>query len=185
MDEQMMQEQQQQPPEGGPAPVGDTGQGPQGAVPEGMTEAEPGAVDPMIAEEVSKGVQAVSRVLYEEEGVSDQILKMVNDKEKVGSAAKATVMLVTQVDKQIDLMEEAIAAVTAFAVDRLLELVDADARSKIEYSDDEAKQVMMTTMELILTSYGVTPEESQATHGDVPQEEIDQYGNLYQETLNA
>jgi len=181
-EEQAMQAQTQPPPEGGPDPVGDTGQGPQGE-PE-MTEADPADVDMLVVEETVRAIQAVSQVLYTEEAVSDKLLAMVNDKEKVGSAAKAVVMLITQVDSKIDMMEEAIAPTAAYAVDRFLELADA-AGNVGEFSETESKQVMMTTMELILESYGVTPEERQATIGDMPQEETDQYGNLYQETLNA
>lgn len=134
-------------------------------------------------EEVMRGIQAVSKALYQDQAMSDKIIASVSEQEKVGSTAKAAIMLVTQMDKQLDLAERAIAAVTVFTADRLMELVEADARNKIEYSELEAKQVIMTTMEGILKAYGVTPERSAQVAQQIGPEETKKAQGIYEEGL--
>lgn len=133
--------------------------------------------------EVERGIAAVGKALYQDSAMSDKILAMVSPEEKIGSTAKAVIMLITQMDKQLDLAERAIAAVTVFAADRLMELVEADASIGIQYSEAETKQVVMTTIEGILEAYGVTPERSQQVAQQVGPEKTQEYGKLYQEGL--
>lgn len=163
-----------QPPQAGPPP------GP----PQSPEQQEPGGGESDTAE-VERGIASVGKALYQDEGMSEKILAMVSDEEKVGSTAKAAIMLVTEMDKKIDLDEDAIAPVTVFAADRLMELVEADGRNGIEYSEMEAKQVIMTTMEGILTAYGSTPEDQAELAAQVGPEETQQYQKTYEETLNG
>lgn len=155
----------------------------EGAPQQGAAESK-GKGGPATAE-VERGIAAVGKALYQDAGMSDKILAQISDEEKVGSTAKAAIMLVTQMDKQLDLAERAIAAVTVFAADRLMELAEADARNGIQYSDMEAKQVIMTTMEGILKAYGVTPERSAQLAQQVGPDEAKKYQKTYEETLNG
>jgi len=137
--------------------------------------------------EAEKGMAAVGKALYRDEAMSDKILAMVSPEEgqTVGTTAQAAIMLVTEMDKQMDLDEEAIASVTVFAADRLMELVEADGRNNIQYSDMQAKQVIMTTMEGILMAYGTTPEDSKQVADALGEGEVAEHQKTYEETLNG
>lgn len=168
----------QQPPQQAP-------QGPQGAQPLPGEDVDVSGDDQGSEEEVMRGIEGISNAIYGDADMSDKILAMVDGEEKVGSTAKAVIMLVTEMDKKIDLDEEAIAAVSVFAADRLMELVEADARKDLEYSDMEAKQVIMTTMEGIFTAYGVTPERGAQVAEQVGPEQTAASQKIYEETLNG
>ena len=50
--------------------------------------------------EFQRGVEALTRALYEDKGVSDGVLGMFDPEQAVGSAAKAIITLVTEIDKK-------------------------------------------------------------------------------------
>lgn len=168
------------PPEQG-APQG--GMPPEQAMPTEPPEQELG--DDELQGELNRGIEAVGQALYSNRELSDKILKMVSDKEKIGSAAKAAILTVTQVDKKIDLDEEALAGLTVWTVGRLIELVEADSRNGLEYTDMETKQVLMTSIELLFEAYGVTLEDRQALASELDEGELNQYEREYKETLNG
>ena len=118
---------------------------------------QPGKGNPQIKAEFERGATAVGKVLYQDSAMSDKILGMINEKEKVGSVAQAAVMTVTQIDKKLDLAERVIPALTIFTTDRVLELA---TEMGIQFSDEEKKQAAMSAMELALTGYGVPQERA-------------------------
>ena len=184
IEDPMMEEQA---PQGGQPPMPQEGIPPQG----GPQGAQPLPGDDVgeevsIEEEAARGIGAVGKALYQDEAMSEKIVGMVSEgKEKIGETAQATIMLVTQMDKQMDIAEPAIAPIAVFAADRIMELVEADARKNVEFSEMEAKQVIMTTMEGIFTAYGVTPERSAEAAAGMSEEERAGHQATYEETLNG
>lgn len=169
-------------PQGSPMPQGGPPQGPQGAQP---LPGDDVGEDVSIEDEAARGIQAVGKALYEDNEMSDKLLAMIDEKEKVGSTAQAAIMVVTEMDKQMDVAEPAIASIAVFAADRIMELAEADARQGVKYSDMEAKQVMMTTMEGILMAYGVTPERQAEASSDLSEAERGEHQATYEDTLNG
>lgn len=157
------------------------------AVPDAMPaqaiegQAEPGEGDPdsEVQAEFERGMQGVSRAIYEEEALSDQIIGMINEQEKIGSIAKAVITVITQVDKQLDIAEPVLAPMAVFTADRLMELAET-AIPGMQYSEKEQQQIVMTVTELLLATYGVSPERAaQAGEGMSPEEMASNHQEFY------
>lgn len=119
------------------------------------TPADPAAVQ----QELQRGLQGLSEALYSNEKTSDAIIKMLSDSEKVGSAAKAAMFAATQIIQKAELAERVAVPLAVVAADEVMQMGDAIG---LEYSEEEAKQVTMSTAEMMLSAYGVDPEKARA-----------------------
>lgn len=120
--------------------------------------------------EFQRGVEALSRALYDDDKVSDSILAMFVKDDPVGSTAKAVISLVTELDKKLDLDETVISSIGVLAADRYMDLIKESGA--YEYPEIQAQQVVMTVHEGLMAAYGGASDEEiqQATAGMGEQE---------------
>lgn len=157
----------------------------QGMPPQEPQEQRPDLEGPELEQAFEEAKAEVGELLYKNTDMSDRIIKMADKREKVGSVAKAVVLVVTELDKQVDFPEEVLAGITAWTADRVIELVTEDASVDLEYNEKEAKQVVMTATELMLDAYGVTPEERQMLGQGMKPEQLSELDSLYKGALNG
>jgi hypothetical protein len=110
---------------------------------------------------------------------------MADEREKIGSVAKAVVQVVTEMDKRGDYPEEILAGLTAWTADAVMELVNEDPSVNMKFSEKEAHQVVMTATELLLDAYGVSQQDRAALGQGMAPEELTELDSLYKGTLNA
>lgn len=163
----------QQPPGGAPQP-GAAPPGAPGAPPEtqppgspvpGPTVAQPTPTDisgmempgedasPAEEEELVRAREALERILYDSDELSNSLMGQINPEDKIGTTTKATVLLINQIDDKIDLDESIIAPFTMEAVDRLAEL--AETRHGFEYTEQELQATLGATWEGVMAMFGV------------------------------
>jgi hypothetical protein len=119
---------------------------------------EPG--EPATAEEEEELVrarEALERILYDSDELSNSLMGQIDPEDKIGSTTKATVLLIGQIDDKIDLDEAVIAPFTMEAVDRLTEL--AEAKHGFEYSERELQATLGATWEGVMSMFGVDQNE--------------------------
>lgn len=107
---------------------------------------------------MQRGAEAVSEALHKNRQVSNAAMKMINEQEKVGSTAKSVTMLLSNVNQRAQLPERIMVPLAMATADEMMEMAELSGRAK--YSEQEAEQVMLTTAEMILASYGVPPERA-------------------------
>lgn len=107
---------------------------------------------------MQKGADAVAMALYQNKQTSKASLQMINEDDKVGSTAKAATMLLSEVNKRAQLPERIMVPLAIMTADELMDM--AEQGNRATYSDQEAQQVILTTAEMVITSYGVPPERA-------------------------
>jgi hypothetical protein len=146
--------------------------GQKGAV---RTEADPEAIN----KELGRGVQGVSQALYSNEQTSAAILKMFRPEEKVGSAAKAAMMASSQVIEKAGIAERVAVPLAVMTADEVMRLIEAEGRG--QFSEEEAKQVVMATTEMMLGAYGVSEDRAKLLAEKASPEQRSQMEKLYRE----
>lgn len=125
---------------------------------------------------------ASSQIIHGDDSAHAAVMKMLDEREKIGSVAKAAVTIVTQVDSQLDMPETILAGVLAQVVDWLLEL--AEMGKGMQFSEREQEQVLATATELLLEVYGVDEDEYQGLVGGMDDNQLKGYHQKYQGLLD-
>lgn len=111
--------------------------------------------------ELERAWAAVAEVLYGNDKTHQAIVKKLDPKDKVGSAAMVTVFVITEVDKKINIDEGVIAGLVPNVLDAVIEIAEK-ARDIPEYTEKETKRALGTAMEQTLAAYGVEEEDYKA-----------------------
>lgn len=143
--------------------------GPQ-EVPQGMPDGVPHETpdegeDAAYLDEVQRGMDGIKTALYKDRKVSDSFLAMIKPDKKVDSMVRASILLVTELDKKLDLDEEVLAAMTLMAAGELMEL--AEAGLDMTFSEQEQKQIVGAAFEGILQVYDADPQAAADFVGEV------------------
>lgn len=136
----------------------------------------------MIAE-AQRGLDGIKTALYKDRNVSDQFLSMIKPDKKEDSVTRAAILLVTELDKKMDLDETVLAPMTAMAAGELMEL--SEAGHGIVFSEDEQRRVVMAAFEGILQAYQVDPQEAANFVAAVGPEAEQQGVENYKAALNG
>lgn len=157
----LLKQSQEQPVAGAPAqavpaqqqaaPPGGPQQPPQEQVTNEAQE-EGDAATPEEQKAYESALGACSKIIHGDDKSHQAVMGMLDEREKIGSLAKASVMLVTQVDAKINMPETILAGVLAQVVDWMLEL--ATVGKKMQFSEKEEEQVLATATDLLLETYG-------------------------------
>lgn len=131
---------------------------------------------------LSKGAEGVAAALYKNEKIRDSVVGMISAEDKVGSTAKATTMMLSNLNKKLQLPERIMPALTTLAADEVMQLAEATG---VEYSEQEAKQVLMTATEIVLNSYGVDPERAKQLASSADKSTLQKAESTYKEALNG
>jgi predicted nucleic acid-binding protein len=106
-----------------------------------------------------KGLNGLAQALYANQKTSDAILSMVNAEEKIGSAAKAATFATAQVIEKLDIPERVAVPMVTAAADEVMQM--AEEANIAQYSEEDAKNVVMASAEMMLQAYGVDATRAQ------------------------
>jgi hypothetical protein len=120
---------------------------------------------------------ACSEIVHTNDDSHQAVMKMLDAREKIGSLAKAAVMVVTQVDAKINMPESVLAGVLAQVVDWMLEL--ATAGKQMQFSETEEKQVLTTATDLLMETYGHDRDSYDALIGGESEKSMKGYHEEY------
>ena len=113
-------------------------------------------IDPKAAsgeeqQEFERALTELSEVLYKNEQASDALLGMIQKDNKVETTIKAVVTLITQMDEKIDIAEAVFGELTKEAVDRLVDLSEAQGMT---FTEKEIEQIAMGAWEGVMGVFG-------------------------------
>lgn len=150
----------QQQPQGGPPSQPKPGMTGGGADPAAAMPGQKGAQrtpeDPQaIQNELARGIQGLSEALYGNEQTSDAVLKMLRPNKAVDTGAKAALFVATQVIQKAQIAERLAVPLVAIAADEVMQM--AEQTGEFQYSEDDAKNLIMAATEMMLSAYGVDP----------------------------
>jgi len=131
---------------------------------------------------LKRAVGVVSKAL-DNPKIGGAALKIVRPDDKVGSTAKTVVMLLSEVNKRAALPERLMPTLVLLTSDEIM--VRAEQALDIEYSEMEAKQVMMTAGEMVFQMYGVSPSRAKQLGAQLGKDALAKAQQTYQEALNA
>ena len=129
-------------------------------------------------EEYEKALAAMHIVLYKNEKSSDQILNMLTPEDKIGSLAKAGMMVISQLDAKLDLDENIIAELTGDVVDNLVEL--GEQGKGFTFSEQELQAALGSTWEGVMQIYGVDENQYASFTEGMSDEQMSGYQKEYQ-----
>jgi hypothetical protein len=146
--------------EGVAAPEEATPEAPEGAEMEGSEpEAPEGGegeelqpnVTPEEQKEYERAAGALMTLLYKNPKATQAVAGQVVEQEKIGSPAKASVLIVKSLHDKIQLNPSVVAQITQDTVDEVLQIAE---RKGLKYNEDEASQVLATAWEGVLAIFG-------------------------------
>jgi len=127
--------------------------------------------------EYERAMNALGKVLYENEKTSDAIVKQLDPGEKVGGVAKASMLVLTQIDEKLDIDEVVIPQLAQDIVDRVIDLyenVNGD-----EFSEQEATAAMGATWEGLMEAYGIDEADYAELTAGMTDKDISGYKDQY------
>lgn len=136
-----------------------------------------------LAKALQTGADAVSKALYGNKKIRQAIMGMIRKDDKVGSTAKATTMMLSNLNKKVNLPPRTMVPLVTLAADEVM--IAAEAANRAEYSEQEAKQVIMTSAEIVLKAYGVGPEQAKQLASRADKSSLQKAESTYKETLNG
>jgi hypothetical protein len=133
--------------------------------------------------EVQRGLDGIKTALYQDKNVSDQFLAMIKPEKKEDSLVRAAILLVTELDKRLDLDESVLAPMAVMASGELIELVEA--ANGITFDEAAQKRVVMSAFEGVLQAYQVDGQEAADFVAEVGPEAEQQGIEDYSAALNS
>jgi hypothetical protein len=183
------------PPQGGPPQGGPPQGGPPqqavrqvdpgatavaGQLPKGMSEEQ---ADPEEQKEYERAMQALSKILYSSDEIANSIVDQIQPEDKVGSTAKVSMLLISQLDQKINMDESVVAAISTETVERITEL--AEARHNSTYGERELQVIMGSVWEGVQEMFGMEQQDAEALMSGVGEENLAQLQGQYEGFLNG
>ena len=131
--------------------------------------------------EYERAVKALGTVLYENEQTSDAVAKQLDPGEKVGGVAKASMLVLTQIDQKLDLDEVVIPQFAQEVVDRVIDLYENIHGE--EFAEQETAAAMGATWEGLMEAYGVDESDYAELTAGMGEKDIKGYKDQYRQMV--
>lgn len=118
-----------------------------------------------------ESLEAVHRVLYEDEERSAAIVQMLDPADKIGSVTKTALSLIQQIDEKVDMDEGVVAEISVDLTDRLIEL--GENTHGMVFSEKETQAVAGATWEGVMEIFGLDAQGVKDMTAGMSPEEID------------
>lgn len=169
------------------APVSETAEAPadQGIAPEetdeGLFPWEEEA-DPEEQAAFDEAVKEAARVIYGDDGGHNSVLSMLKRGHPTTAIPKIVGMLVTEIDKKMNLPVSTVAALGA----QIFHMVDDVATTTgIEMDDQDAKLALAASQQMVTEAYGLEAEELEAMGQSLSTEDIKTLKGIYEDATNG
>lgn len=131
--------------------------------------------------EYERAMEAVTTVLYKNQGTSESINDMLQPQDKIGSVVQATIMTLHQIDKQLDLDESVIPQVMSDIADLVMDM--GEQTKGMTFSEKEAQAVLGSVWEATMDMYGVDEDAYHNLTSGLSDKQIGGYEKQYQDML--
>lgn len=159
----------------------------------GSQEPQGGALDlskvpisPALKEEYIRCNGALYTALYKNDKVAQAVIKGIvpQGPHKIESVARMSLLLFTQINKQLHFVKDTPQVVLPFARDITEHVLDlATTVAKIQFSDQEAQAAIGTMLELVQRVVGVTKGNIAALRHVIPRSQLQDAHSKYQQHL--
>jgi len=133
--------------------------------------------------EYDRAMEAVSTVLYKNQGTSEAINDMLQPQDKISSVVQATMMTLHQIDSQLDLDESVIPQVMSDIADLVMDM--GEQTKEMTFSEKEAQAVLGSCWEATMEMYGVDEDGYNNMTKDLSDKQISGYEQQYQDMLKG
>jgi len=131
--------------------------------------------------EYEKAIDAVTTVLYKNQGTSEAINDMLQPQDKISSVVQATVLTLHQIDAQLDLDGSVIPQVTQDIADMVMDM--GEKTKGMTFSDKEAQAVLGSCWEAVMQIYGTDEDAYHNFTQGLDDKKISGYEQQYQNML--
>ncbi|HWV16049.1 MAG TPA: hypothetical protein VN030_11530 [Cellvibrio sp.] len=142
-----------------------------------VPEGEPAS--PEEEAEMQRAIAALSEVIYQNDNSYNAVIEKLQSKDvpPLNKLIDTTVSLVTQIDKKINIDEAIILPFAADAYQRIYELAETGKLFTLE--DDLVRKGLMAVLQIVIESYGVSPEDFNEYAESLGQEQAGKLINFY------
>jgi hypothetical protein len=164
----------------GQSQAGPAGSPGAGAASSDSPQLPPEHIPPALKEAFNEVMQAIGKILYQNDKAAAEIVKTVavpSPQRQAQNAAHMAVLLVTEVNKQLKFGQHApqvVMPVTQGALSMVLDL--AQQVGKMQISDQVAVTALGAAQEMILRVFGVTRKQAQNAKGLLPKSVLQKHG---------
>jgi len=180
----------QQTPEGGDQETGTPGSpaDDQGGGPAQGVDLSQIPLPPALKEEYMRANAALYTAIYKNDNVANALLKGIQPSgpHKVESIVHSTVLLVTNINKQLRFVPDAPQIVLPFTQDVVSHVIDLAQQVKgIQFSEQEAHAALGASVEAIMRVFGVAKKHTAAMKAHIPRSQLQQGAGQYQQLLQS
>jgi len=140
---------------------------------------------PSEQKEYERAMGALYKIMYEDDSASNSLIGQLSPEEKVGSVAKASMLLITQLDDKLDFDEAIIAQMTEEVVDRVIELGEAKFGEEMSFTDNESQAALGATWEGVMQIFGVDEQDSEQLTAGMDKNQKSALEKQYEGALNG
>jgi hypothetical protein len=127
-------------------------------------------------------IAAVTDALYEDDKTHEAVMRMLSIGDPLQAIAKAAVMLITEIDKKIDIPRAVLFELPGDLFDMLHEL--GDKAGLFTLTPQQEKTGVAATQELVLKAYGMDEEELQDITSSLTEQDVQELSGVYQEVTS-
>ncbi len=135
-------------------------------------------------EEYENAMEAMSKVIYEEDGTFNGLMGMIENDDPVSGLIKASATVVTEVDKKIDIPEAVIPALPRAAFGMLYEAA-VKGGSMEELSEQDELTAIAATQDMVMQAYGMGTEDFQNMTNDLSESNVGELEGLYNQAVQG
>lgn len=133
--------------------------------------------------ELERAVGALGKVLYEDDSTSQAIQDQLRPEERIGSMAKASILLIKNLDEKLDFDEDIVAQFTQEVADRVIDMYENKVGEEV--SEGDAQKVLGATWEGVMEMFGVDEDSYEEMTQGMTDEDLDGYTEQFNQFLEA
>jgi len=131
--------------------------------------------------EYERAMNALSKVIYEDDNSNAAIIRMLTPNEKVGSVAKASLLTLQQLDMKFDFDEVVIPELTKETVGRVIDLYQNVHNE--EFTEQEVQGALGSTWEGVMEMYQVDEEDYAELTAGMTEDDFRNYEKQHKQFL--
>jgi len=135
-------------------------------------------------EEYENAMEAMSKVIYEDDGTFEGLMGMIENDDPVSGLIKASATVVTEVDKKIDIPEAVIPALPRAAFGMIYEAA-VQGGSMEELSEQDELTAIAATQDMVMQAYGMGTEDFQNMTNDLSESNVGELEGLYNQAVQG
>lgn len=135
-------------------------------------------------QEYERVMQAISTALYDDDKTFEAVNQMLQSGEDpVQAVVKATILVITEIDKKIDIPDVVLPQLPSTVFDMILEI--GTKAGVLNLTDEQVKAGVSAAQQMLMQVYGLTEEDFAGLSEGLDENDVNELAGIYQDATNG